>query len=302
MKSRNENFELMNAPRDYSKSETGWQYDEHIGHLDKKERSMEIGSSKNHNEQPIFAVISGEIGVGKTTFGAEFPDPLFVLFEDGMRSLSHKDIPCTPLITSSDQLKQVFDHVKKVTAKYKTIVFDSSTALEEMLVKEIITEYNASNLNTAAGGYGAGSRILGNKFSSIINSFLEVTKSNNQHFVVIAHSTLEEHKSEDSEPFTKLVINSEKKTKTSLTALSDVIGFIRLVKQVSKTKDGKGHIATSDNGERELICYKIPSIEAKNRLGITSPLILTPGTNPLLNKEDQEVKKADSKAGSNFFS
>ena len=112
--------------------------------------------------------IAGDPGVGKTLLAATFPKPIIIRVEDGAASISHlSDAFMTPLIKRPYEVNDWLDRLAKEKHHRKTLVIDSITALDAMVESEIVKSDKANSLQSAFGGYGSGSRALGNRMREV---------------------------------------------------------------------------------------------------------------------------------------
>ncbi len=85
-------------------------------------------------------LLFGESGSGKTTIACSFPKPLLLIrpeeVEDGSQSVrTVKGVSVSPHITDPDQILDICDGQAR-TNRYKTIVLDGLTAMQDLVVKK----------------------------------------------------------------------------------------------------------------------------------------------------------------------
>lgn len=81
--------------------------------------------------------IYGRSGTGKTTLACTFPKPLLLIgAEDGTRSVHNVKGVDFVRIQDSGELTELTEHV--ADSKYETVVLDSASALQDMILKEIL--------------------------------------------------------------------------------------------------------------------------------------------------------------------
>ncbi|KKM48678.1 hypothetical protein LCGC14_1557560, partial [marine sediment metagenome] len=102
-------------------------------------------------------VLLGGTKVGKSTFAAGAPDPIFLPIkrEDGIDEL--KNIGRTPICDSFEDVIGWLDFLLKGGHSYKTVVIDSSSTMEP-LVHDFTCKRceNASSIETVYKGFGKG--------------------------------------------------------------------------------------------------------------------------------------------------
>ena len=114
----------------------------------RKAHLNEYHSRKIPSAQKV--VIYGPEGIGKTSFAACFPDPLFIDTEGGTK---HIDVARLPAPTSWTMLLEQVQEVKKEnTSVCKTLVLDTADWAEQLCIKHICDKYKKSGIEDF--GYG----------------------------------------------------------------------------------------------------------------------------------------------------
>ena len=233
----------------------------------------------DNKNKPLVITIAGEPGIGKTTLAATFPNPAFVKLEDGTKSIRKNKYIETEVLTSIDQAAKGVQYAMN-DPDIRTIVIDSISTLETFVENEIVaSDSRAKSIMSALGGYGAGLRAVGTKMGKF-RKLCDQASAKGKNIVFICHTTINEIKPVDTEPYNVLNLRLSKYTIPHFVDLVDCVGFLKLI--VNTADIDKGQIGVS-TGERELVCHASASIGAKNRLGINSPLLCEDdGTNPII--------------------
>jgi hypothetical protein len=103
--------------------------------------------------KPVYGMISGLPGVGKTTLCANAPSPIFLGLEEGTYQL---DVSRWP---QAQSLKELLDQITVIGSEphpYKTVVFDTVDRLEELIWNQVCREGKCDSITEYAGGYGMG--------------------------------------------------------------------------------------------------------------------------------------------------
>ena len=103
--------------------------------------------------QPPRIMIYGSEGVGKSTFAASAPKPIFIQTEDG---LSEIDTSKFPLCTTFDEVVLQLQAVRDEEHDYATVVIDSLDWLERLIWDRVCADYGVKSIEKADGGYGKG--------------------------------------------------------------------------------------------------------------------------------------------------
>ncbi len=231
-------------------------------------------------------VIGGLEKMGKTTLCAGAPGVLLVPLEVGFAGVS---VPKTNIIQSYDEvltfLNEVWTQWTAGAFPYKTIVFDSGTALERLIHDAVIRRDPAFRqgskktitMESCHGGYGKGYALANEDFDQLLAIFDTLAVHCGLNIVLTCHvfsskiidPTSGEYDSWD------LLLHSPKNHKTygkreRITQWADIIGFLYEPVFVAKS-DGMSR-ATSQNKGRVLGLSRTPGYLAGNRFGVVGEI------------------------------
>jgi AAA domain len=96
-------------------------------------------------------LIHGVAGVGKTTFAAGAPKPVFVQTEDGLGTL---EVPRFPLTRSFDEVMEAVAALYTDSHDFETVVIDSVDWLEPLIWQRVCRDNGWASIEDA--GYGKG--------------------------------------------------------------------------------------------------------------------------------------------------
>lgn len=236
----------------------------------------------------LHVTIFGENGLGKTSLAASFPDPVFLMIEDGSKTIEmeHKNglvnrdnVIFSKKISNVDDLYTVLNALTNESLDFKTIVVDSVTKLDSIFTSQIIAASGKQSINQAFGGYGAGVAALVDMHVKFKNKVTEIANTRALNVVYIAHADVKNISPPDSEEYTKYVLRMNEKCFGVYVDEVDAVAFIRLNTYLKKREGRETSTAITDN-RRKIICYPTPNNMSKNRLGITEDLDFTIGKNP----------------------
>jgi len=93
-------------------------------------------------ELPINAVIYGRSGTGKTTFASSFPKPLLLIDirDRGTDSIANAKNTDYIDLQNVQQLEDIVEHLRLAEHKYKSVVIDTVTQLQQMMIEELLAE------------------------------------------------------------------------------------------------------------------------------------------------------------------
>lgn len=226
---------------------------------------MEITRGKVERAQKV--IVYGPEGVGKTTFASKFPNPLFIDTENGS---SHLDVARFGQPTSWQLLIQQTIFVRD-NKPCSTLVIDSIDWAEKLCETEVLSKEPGKTLATFGGGYGAGYLALETEWGRYLN-LLEEVLNKGIHIVGVAHSVVKEFNDPSQiGAYDRYEIDMQKKTTKATKEWADIILFANYDSTVVNV-DGKGETKGKNkgrgSGERKMHTTRMPSYDAKNRLGL----------------------------------
>lgn len=235
---------------------------------------------------PQVITVCGDAGLGKSSLAATFPKPIFVRAEDGVARIPKAFRPAAlPPVRNEDQL---WDQLKALVHEehdYKTAVIDTVSAADRMFVQSILKQDHArggkaSGINQAFGGYGNGFAALAAKHQQMRNAAEMMRIKRGMNVVFLAHTEVGTMRLPDMDDFSRysLRMTHDKSLPPYLDDV-DAVGFLRQ-RIVLRGDEGDRKKAVSDD-TRELVMHVTASNVSKNAYGITEPIEVKLGENPL---------------------
>lgn len=232
-------------------------------------------------DRPVICTITGDGGLGKTTLAATFPKPIVIRAEDGLQSIRQDLRPAAfPLIKKVDDLWAQLGALINQEHDYKTLVIDSTSALERLFIEAVLeSDPKAKSINQAMGGYGAGMSAVAAMHGRVRKAAGILNDRKGMHIVFVCHADTETLELPDQDPYTRYSLRLSKKSTAPYVDDVDLVGFLKL--ETFTKGDGERKKAFSD-GTRIMVCYSTAANVSKNRYGITEDIVVREGQNPLV--------------------
>lgn len=229
----------------------------------------------------VMVTICGDSGMGKTSLAATFPRPIFIRVEDGMQAIPEATRPdALPVITDVDQLWKQMTAIIHEEHDYQTCVLDGVANLERVFIADVLaSDPKAKSINQALGGYGAGMNAVAAMHQRVRKAAGLMREKRGMNVVFLAHADVQTMKLPDTDDYMRYTLRLSEKSTPPYVDDVDVVGFVKLV-TYTKGDDGDRKKAIS-TGDRQLIVHAAAANVSKNRFGITEPLDMPPGINPL---------------------
>jgi AAA domain len=218
--------------------------------------------------RPVLAMLYGPPGVGKSTFGASAPNPIFIPCERGLDQIT---VPKFPTPKTLAEFGTYLNAVDTEEHDYQTVVIDTADALELLIFDAVCNEGKVKSIEEFGGGYGKGFTRAREYWARLLTRLTALSERMN--VLLVAHS----HLRTVSDPMlaTAYDIHEPKIQAKSIELIRqsvDLIMFARI--QTSVIKDGpkarKGRGLIGD--DREMFTQPTTGIECKNRFNLESPM------------------------------
>lgn len=215
---------------------------------------------KGKLERPTRVVLYGVEGVGKSSFAAKAPDPIFIATEDGTSQL---EITRFPLAQDWNTLLSQVGLLLKENHEYKTLVLDSLDWAERLCIDHICSNKQINTITDLP---------YGNGFVEVLKQFerlqrgLDGLYKKGMHIVLIAHAQIKTFNNPESENYDRYQLKLYEKVASLFKQWCDCLLFANFETYVSEMGEGfhKRHVAKSF-GKRVLYTEHRAAFDAKNR-------------------------------------
>lgn len=223
--------------------------------------------------RPPRLMVYGSEGIGKSTFAANAPKPIFVQTEDG---LSEIDCARFPLARSLDDVLQQLKAVRDEEHDYQSLCIDSLDWLERLVWDRVCADYGVKNIEAAAGGYGRGYQVALSYWRQVIALLDEVRTRRNMAVILIAHAKVERFEDPEHAAYDRYTPRLHKLANALVCEWVDAVLFANRRMRVD-ADTGKAAPVGVDGGERVLRTNGAPACIAKNRFSLPSEMPLSWG-------------------------
>lgn len=220
---------------------------------------MNITTGKIRKAQRV--VLYGPEGIGKTTFGSQFPKPVFIDVEGGTEhiDLARTDRPLswTALI---EQVKEL-----SMMKELKTIVIDTADWAENLCVQHICAANQKTDI--AHFDYGRGYALAKEEFGRLLNLLNDVREMG-IHVVLLAHATIRKFEQPDEiGAYDRWELKMSKQVSPLVKEWADMVLFANY--ETFVVTDDKTKSKKAQGGRRVMHTLHGPAWDAKNRHGLT---------------------------------
>ncbi len=200
------------------------------------ERSKDMNIIRGKLIQPQKICIYGESGVGKTTLGAQFGNPLII---DAERSSTHQDVPRV-FIDNWEQLLSTMQEAATLS-EFETIILDTVDWAELKCAEYICAKFKKNGIEEF--GYGKGYTYLEEEFRKLIKLCDNLIQAG-KNVVFLAHQTLRKiEPADEGTAFDRYEPKLSKKINPLVCEWVDALLFMFRKTYVETKDNGKGKVS-----------------------------------------------------------
>jgi hypothetical protein len=224
---------------------------------------------KGKLQKPISVVGYGPEGVGKSSFAAGAPKPIFVGGEDGTAQLDVVRFP------SPQTWEDVLDTPRVLLQEahdYQTVVYDTLDWIEPLIWQHCCDRDGFPNIE--AYGYGKGYQAALDEWRRFLAALEQLMHTKHMNVVLLAHSWIRPFKNPAGEDFDRYELKFNAKAAGLVKEWAEAVLFMNwetFAKKDERTKRVKG-VST---GARMIYTERKAAYDAKNRYSLPEELPLS---------------------------
>ncbi len=223
---------------------------------------------KGRQVKPIRTLLYGVEGVGKTTFGAQAPSPIFIGAEDGT---SHLDVTRFPMPESWTEVMDAVRTLTKEEHEFQTVVFDTLDWLEPLVWQFMCARDGVENIE--AYGFAKGYIAALDEWRIFLAALDKLRDAKGMHVVLLAHSWIKPFKNPEGNDYDRYELKLHAKAGGLLKEWSDVVLFANHEVFAEKDKQTK-RVKGVSTGERLIYTTRTAAYDAKNRYDLPESMAL----------------------------
>lgn len=255
-------------------------------------------------QAPVITIV-GFAGSGKSSLAGLFPNAIFIqaenatsVFETMPEHLQPAFFPQLPVPNAKRNIKtsdELFAQLRELMIEehpFKTVVFDTITALNILFEQEVVEfdDKGASNIGEAAGGYNKGYLVVAGIHAKL-RAACEHLRKKGITVVFLAHTGVVKMKNRpDGGEYVAYSLDMHERSRAVYVSSSDIVAYLKARDFVIGNEENKKGQTTkfgrvTNTGERVLITSSdgtIGYIDAKNRYNLPDEIEVNKGENPLL--------------------
>lgn len=215
---------------------------------------------KGRQQRAWKGLIYGVPGIGKSSWCALAPNPVFMDIEDGIARIDGDKTPHLKNYSEFlDALRWAYD------STYDTVVVDTIDYLENLIHSHLCQQNNWKNIETP--GFGKGYAIAQEewfKLMAIFDNFIAKGKN----ILLVGHDQIKSYVSPDQDAYDRYMIKLNQKSASAIVAKMDFVFFAQFETMLREDKNKDDRYRAVGTGKRVLRTSETPAWIAKNRFGL----------------------------------
>ncbi len=211
----------------------------------------------------VKVVLYGPEGIGKSSFAAKFPQPVFIDTEGGTKRLNVARLPAP---TSWAMLLDEVEEVRKGNVPCRTLVVDTADWAERLCIEAVCAKAKVHGIEDF--GYGKGYTYVKEEFSRLLDALEEVLNTG-RHVVVLAHAAITKFEQPDAVGnYDRWGMKTSKQVAPLLREWCDMLLFANYKTIVEKSGSGQNAKNKASGARRVMYTAHHACWDAKNRFGL----------------------------------
>ena len=238
-------------------------------------QTVETGRS----QKPRRVMLYGVHGIGKSTFGAMAPQPIFIPTEDGLAGI---DVPRFPLAGSFEEVLAALMALYTEPHDYHTVVLDSLDWTERLVWSEVVrrkptTEKGKPITSIEDYGFAKGYVYALDVWQELLDGLTALRNDRQMLVVLLAHAKIERFENPETDAYDRYSPRLNKHASALIQEWCDEVLFATYKVHTRQTEAGFDKTRTRGigTGDRILRTTERPAHMAKNRLGLPEELPLS---------------------------
>jgi hypothetical protein len=232
---------------------------------------MTLGAvTKGKQKKPRRVVVYGPDGVGKTTFAANAPKPIFLGTEDGTEHIDAARFP------APRTWPEVLEAVRELTEgrhDFETFALDSTDWAEPFIFRVVCQRASVTSIEDVGGGYGKGYTAAVDEWRILLRALERLQTERGMHVVLLGHSMIKAFKNPQGDDYDRYIMQLNEKAAGLLRQWANGVYFANY--ETFAVADKSKRIRGVSSGARLLYTQRTAAYDAKDRYGLPEQLPLS---------------------------
>ena len=221
--------------------------------------------------RPPRIVVYGTHGIGKSTFAANAPAPVFIQTEEGLDAIN---VDAFPVCTSYEEIVEAVGALANEDHDFATVVVDSADWAEQLIHKRVAQDNNVATID--AIGYGRGYKAAADYWRQLLDGLDHLRNEKNMQVILLAHTQVKRFDDPLADPYDRYQLDLHHGSASLVSEWCDILMFANQQYSTVKADVGFNQKVTRavGTGNRVLYTQERPGWQAKSRWALPDTLPL----------------------------
>jgi hypothetical protein len=226
---------------------------------------------RGRQSKPRRVMLYGVHGIGKSSFGAAAPSPVFIQTEDGLGEI---DCDKFPLATSFDDVMTALMELYSDQHAFQTVVVDTLDWLERSIWAHVCRTRSKEAIEDF--GYGKGYTFALDPWQEILDGLDALRNERGMMIILLAHAKIERFENPETDAYDRYSPRLHKHASAMIQEWCDEVLFATYQVHTKQSDEGFNRTRTRGigSGDRIIRTCERPAHMAKNRLRLPEELPL----------------------------
>ncbi len=221
--------------------------------------------------EPARVLMYGTEGVGKSTFAAGAPNPIFICAESGTH---HLDVARFPVPERWEDVLEAVDVLTREQHDYGTLAIDTLDWIEPLVWDYVVRHSppdkmgkRPASIEEVGGGFGKGYTAAVDQWRILVDRMEKLQASKRMHVVLVAHAWIKAFANPEGENYDRYELKLQKLASGKLKEWVDAVLFATFDSGTHKESRNEKAKGVAD-GSRIVRTERRAAFDAKNRHGL----------------------------------
>lgn len=229
---------------------------------------------------PNRVLLHGVEGIGKTSFAASAPRPIFIMArgETGLETLiDHGRVVETPHFPEAQTWEEVLGAVRSLitgTHDYRALVIDTLNGVERLCHEHVCRrDFGGDWGEHGFASYGKGAEVALADWRELLSLLDRLRAEKRMALLALAHTKVKTFKNPEGPDYDRYTVDMNEKTWGLTHKWSDVVLFANFLVETQKEK-GSSRTKGVGGQDRYLFTERHAAWDAKNRIGLPESITM----------------------------
>ena len=204
-------------------------------------------------------------GLGKSSFAAIAPNPIFIQTETGLAKIK---VSHFPVAKTTETFFEYLGMLITEDHNYRTVVIDSADWMEKLFWETVCREEGKDTIVSKGLDFGLGYKKAMKYHNRLIRGLTNLWEKKNMAIIIIAHTAQSIYNNPVGEDYTQFIVKLHYTAASAYEEFVDMVLFLNHKAYVVKQDGMLSKNKATGSGERSFFTQNRPAFSAKSRYDV----------------------------------